>query len=129
METSYDGLDSPLVAPRLAGEGGGAPPAASAAGDAHMPRHRGALVAAVDHEVVPLGLAGDRLVDGVVEQAVALRGAQHRAQVGGVFLAEAHEQRAGAGDAHAVAGFTEIVPQGRNKAEPSAGLRDPDITV
>src|SRR5437899_12979109 len=78
-------------------------------GHAHVPRHGGALVAAVDHEVVALGLAGDRLVDCAVEQVVALRGAEHAAQVGRVFLAEAHEQRAGAGDAHAVAGFAEIV--------------------
>src|SRR5215467_1367475 len=100
---------------------------ALAPGDAHMARQRRALVAAVDHEVMAFGLAGDRLIDGVVEQVVALRGTQHAAQVGSVFLAEAHEQRARAGDAHAVAGFAEIVRQGRDEAEPPSGLGDPHI--
>src|SRR5215475_9506870 len=95
---------------------------ALAPGDAHMARQRRALVAAVDHEVMAFGLAGDRLIDGVVEQVVALRGTQHAAQVGGIVLAEAHEQRARAGDAHAVAGFAEIVRQRRDEAEPAAGL-------
>ena len=63
----------------------------------------GALMAAVDDEIVALGLARDRLVDRGIEQVVAFRGAQRRAQVGGVLLAEAHIERAGAGDAHAVA--------------------------
>ena len=40
----------------------------SAAGDAHVAGERGAPVAAIDDEVVALGLAGDRLVDRGIEQ-------------------------------------------------------------
>ena len=90
-------------------------------------RQRRALVAAVDDEVVALRLARDRVVDRGIEQVVALRGAQRRAQVGGVLLAEAHVERAGAGEAHAVAGFAEIVRQRRDEAEPAAGLGDAHI--
>ena len=50
----------------------------------------GCLCAPVDDEVVALRLAGDRLVDRAAQQLVVSRGAQRRAQVGGVLLAEAH---------------------------------------
>ena len=43
--------------------------ALSAAGHAHVARQRRPLMAAVDHEIMPLGLAGDRLVDRGIEQA------------------------------------------------------------
>ena len=76
---------------------------------------------AVDDEVVALGLARDRLLDGALEALVALGGAQRRAQVGGVLLAEAHVERAGAGDADAVAALAEIVGQRRDEAD--AGRR------
>src|SRR5882757_2880986 len=75
----------------------------SAAGHAHVARHRRALGAAVDDEVVALRLAQDRGVDRGVDEIVALGGAQRRAQVGGVFLPEAHIKRAGAGEPHAIA--------------------------
>ena len=88
----------------------------------------GPLMAAVDDEIVALGLARDRLLDRAIEEFVALRRAQRRAQVGGILLAEAHVERAGAGHAHAVAGFAEIVRERRDEAEPAAGLRHPDIT-
>src|SRR5690242_13662486 len=94
----------------------------STAGDAHMPRHRRALVPAVDDEVMALGLARDRLGDRRVERLVALAEAQRRAQIGGVLLAQAHEQRPGTGQAHAVAALAEIMGQGRDHAEPLAGL-------
>ena len=84
-------------------------------------------MATIDDEVVALGLAGDRLGDRLVEQFVALRGAQRRAQVGGIFLAEAHVERARAGDAHAIAGFAEIVGHRGDEAEPAAGFLDADI--
>ena len=84
----------------------------------------GRAVRAVDDEVVALRLARDRLVDRGLKQIVALGGAERRAQVGGVLLAEAHVERAGAGDAHAVAAFAEIVGQRRDEAEPAAGLGD-----
>ena len=44
----------------------------SAAGHAHVAGEGGAAVAAVDDEIVPLGLAGDRLVDCRVQQIVGL---------------------------------------------------------
>ena len=94
------------------------------AGDAHVPREGRPLVAAVDDEIVALGLARNRFVDGGEEEVVALGGAQRLAQIGGILLAEAHIQRAGAGDAHAIAGFAEIVGERRDEAEPAAGLGD-----
>src|SRR5918994_7098452 len=69
----------------------------SAAGDAHVSRQRGPLMASVDNEIVPLGLAGDGLVDRGIQKVVALGGAQRRAQIGSILLAEAHIERAGAG--------------------------------
>ena len=44
--------------------------AALAARDAHVARERGPLVAAVDDEIVALGLARNRLVDGGIEEIV-----------------------------------------------------------
>src|SRR5436190_1824622 len=85
------------------------------AGHAHVPRHRGLLVLAVDDEVVALGLARDRLVDCRLEELVSLRGAERRAEVGGVLLAEAHVERARAGDADAVAALAEIVGERRDE--------------
>src|SRR5262249_58369977 len=98
-----------------------------AAGDAHVAGEGRALVAAVDDEVVALGLAPDRLVDGGIERVVALRGAQRRAQIRRVVLAEAHVERAGAGDAHAVARLAEVMGERRDEAEPSAGFPHGDV--
>src|SRR5262249_46903351 len=64
--------------------------AGSAAGHAHVAGERRALVAPIDDEIVALGLARDRLCDRGVEQIVAFGGAQRGAQIGGVFLTEAH---------------------------------------
>src|SRR5205085_11171077 len=94
----------------------------SAAGHAHVARDSRATVAPVDDEVVAFGLARDRLVDRRIDEVVAFRGAQRRAQVRGVLLAEAHVERAGAGEAHAVAGLAEVMGEGRDEAEPPAGL-------
>ena len=99
----------------------------SPAGDAHVARQRGALVPAIDDEIVALGLAGDRLVDGGVEEIVAFGGAQRLAQIGRVVLAEAHIERAGAGDAHAIAGFAEIVGERGDEAEPPAGFANAHV--
>src|SRR5688572_4408845 len=101
---------------------------ASAAGHAHMPGDRGPGVAAVDDEVVPLGLARDRLAYGGDQRLIALALAQRRAQVGRVLLAQAHIEGAGAGEAHAVAGFAEIVRERCDEAEPPAGLAHAHIT-
>src|SRR6185369_5896160 len=84
-------------------------------------------VAAVDDEVVALGLARDRGADGVHENRVIAARAQRRAQVGGVFLAEAHVERAGAGHAHAVAALAEIMGERRDEAEPPPGLLDREV--
>src|SRR5215475_10199017 len=94
---------------------------------AHVARECRAAVAAVDDEIVALGLARDRLVDRIIEQIVAFRGTQRRAQICGVLLPEAHVERARAGDADAVAGFAEIVRQRRDEAEPAAGLLDAHV--
>jgi hypothetical protein len=67
---------------------------------------------AVHDEVVALWLARDRVFDGGVQEVVALGSAQRLAQIGSVFLAEAHVKRARAGDAHAVAGLAEIMGEG-----------------
>src|SRR5688572_3108087 len=50
--------------------------------DAHVPLHRWALVAAVDDEIVALGLAGDGFVHRFHQQRVVGAGAQRCAQVG-----------------------------------------------
>src|SRR5262249_15496678 len=78
------------------------PPGKSAARHAHMSADRGSGVPAIDDEVVALGLAADRFVDGRLQQLVAFARPQRRAQVGGVILAETHVQRARAGEPHAV---------------------------
>jgi hypothetical protein len=83
-------------------------------------------VAAVDDddEVMAPGFSADRFSDGGIEKTVGFRGAQRLAQVGGVFPAEAHIERAGAGHSHAIAGFAEIVRERRDEAELSAGFRN-----
>src|SRR5271157_1095379 len=96
---------------------------ASAAGHAHMAGNGRALVAAIDNEIVALGLAPDRLVDRGKEQVVGLRGAQWFAQIGRVFLAETHIECAGAGHPHAIAGFAEIMRERSNETEAAAGFR------
>src|SRR5271170_7186014 len=94
----------------------------SAAGDAHMARHRNRALAAVDDEVVALGLARDRGADGVLQKLVAVRGAQRRAQIGAVLLPEAHIERAGAGKPYAVAALAEIMGEGGDEAQAPSGL-------
>ncbi len=81
-------------------------------------------MAAIDDEIVALGLAGDRFVNGGLEQPVALGQAQRGAQIGGVLLTEAHIERASAGDADAIAALAEIVRQRRDEADPTPGLAD-----
>src|SRR3954453_15844775 len=81
----------------------------SAAGGAHMARHGGLLGAPVDDEVVAQGLARDGFVDGAGEKSVVGARPQRRPQVGGGVLAEAHIERAGAGQAYSVAALAEIM--------------------
>src|SRR6185437_16169468 len=94
----------------------------SAAGERHLAGYGGAVVEAIDDEVVALGLAADGLVDGRIDDGIIRRGAQRRTQIGGIVLAEAHIEHAGASQAHAVAAFAEIVAQRRDEAEPPPGL-------
>ncbi|QTK78462.1 hypothetical protein AT6N2_C0581 [Agrobacterium tumefaciens] len=88
----------------------------------------GAVVGAVDDEIMPLRLAQQGFVDGAGEMGVAVGGAQRRAQIGGVILTEAHIKRAGTGEADAVAAFAEIMRHRRDEAKPAAGFLHRDIT-
>ncbi|MPL99900.1 hypothetical protein SDC9_46121 [bioreactor metagenome] len=77
---------------------------------------------------MPLRLARDGGADRRDQGRVIVRaGAQRRAQIGAVLLAEAHEQFARAGHPHPVAAFAEIVAQRRDEAEALAGLGQPHI--
>src|SRR5215469_12142294 len=82
----------------------------------------GSVVAAVDDEIVALGFPRDRFADRRFERLVALGLTQRRAQIGRVLLSEAHIERAGAGQAHAIAALAEIMGQWRDEAEPPTGL-------
>src|SRR5262249_22017642 len=92
-----------------------------------MPLDRWRLVPAVDHEVMALGLAGDRLVDRDLEEAVALGGAHGSAEVSSVVLAETHIERARAGEPHPVAALAEVMGERGDHAEPPAGLAHPIV--
>ena len=56
----------------------------------------------------PRGLRRIASSSAALQRLVAWRGAQRRAQVGLVFLAEAHVERAGAGHAHPIAGSQKL---------------------
>ena len=75
----------------------------------------------------PLGLRAIASSMAAFEKIVALGGPQGRAQVGGILLAQAHVERAGAGEPHAVAALAEIMGERRDEAEPAAGLLHPHI--
>ena len=72
-------------------------------------------------------LPRDRPVDRCAQNLVAFRGPQGRAQIGRILLTQAHEQRARAGHADAVAALAEIVRERRDEAEAPAGLPYPDV--
>src|SRR5579859_7721246 len=93
MMRAASGQDCHLSTPSM--EAAGRLPLA--AGDAHMARHGRTAMAPVDDEIMPFGLAADRLRDRRVERAVLGAGAQRRAEIGRIFLAEAHVERAGTG--------------------------------
>src|ERR1700674_629746 len=100
----------------------------STAGNAHMAADTGAVVPAIDDEIVALGVQADGAVDRCAEQLVIGGGAQRLAQIGGILVAEAGVQRAGTGDPHAVAGLAEIMGHRRNEAELATGLADANVT-
>ena len=63
-----------------------------------------------------------------MKRLVTLAGAERLPEIGGIFLSEAHVERAGAGEADAVAALAEIMGHGRDEAEAPARLLHPDIT-
>src|SRR4029077_11140666 len=79
-------------------------------------------MAAVDDEIMALRLAQERSIDRRVDELVAFRCAQRRAQVGGILLAETHIERTGAGEAHAIARLAEVMRERGNEAEPPTSL-------
>src|SRR5262245_28137203 len=74
-----------------------------------------------------LWLPGDGRVDRGIEEGVIGTCAKRRLEIGCVLLAETHIESAGAGDAHAIARFAEIVRQWRDEAEPPSSLAHLDI--
>src|SRR6266496_5708451 len=102
-------------------------PEISTAGNAHMAANTGAVMPAVDDEVVALRLQPDGAVDGGGQQIIVGGGAQRFAQIGGILVAEAGVQRPGAGDPYPVTGLAEIMRHRRDEAELAAGLGNADI--
>src|SRR6185437_11033167 len=77
---------------------------------------------------MPLRLACDGPIDRGIHKIVAFGGAQRRAQIGGVLLAQTHIERARARDAHAIARLAEIMGHWRDETEPAAGFLDAHVT-
>src|SRR6056297_3841831 len=78
-------------------------------------------------EIVAFGLALDGGANGVLELRIVVRRPQRRAQVGHVLLSEAHVKLPGAGQAHAVAAFAEVMRERRDEADLLARLLQLDI--
>src|ERR1700721_4051206 len=122
-------LENRRFAPRQAPvRSGTSTPEISAAGDAHMPADARAIVPAIDDEVMAFRLQSDRPIDRLAELLVVSGGPQRLAQIGGILVAAAGMQRAGAGDPHPVAGIAEIMGHRRDEAELAAGFADMHIT-
>lgn len=68
----------------------------SPAGDTHVAIDGGAPVAPVDDEVMSLRFASNSVTDRLLKKLVAFGATQGRTKVGGILLAEAHEEGAGA---------------------------------
>ena len=99
----------------------------SAARYAHVPPRRGVAARRGRSGNRGPSACADGGADRRFQQIVGFGAAQRRAQIGGVVLAQAHIERAGAGDAHAIAALAEIVRERRDEAEPAAGLGDVEI--
>src|SRR6476469_2796141 len=69
-----------------------------------------------------LGLGRDRRVDGGVKQTVGFACSERRSKIGGILLAEAHIESAGAGHPYSVARLTEIMGERRDETESASGL-------
>ena len=76
---------------------------ALSSGHAHVTADAWPVVAAIDDEIVALGLEADGAVDGGVEQVVIARCSQRFAQIRGVLVTEAGVDRTSAGNPHAIA--------------------------
>ena len=74
-----------------------------------------------------LGLARDGRADRFLQHRVIGAGAQGRAQIGHILLAEAHIQLARAGQPHPVAAFAEIMRERRDEADLLPCLFQPHI--
>src|SRR6186713_3597233 len=82
---------------------------------------------AVDDEVVAFRLQPDGAIDRGRQQIVVGGGAKWFAQIGGILVAKAGMQRAGAGDPYPITGLAEIMRHRRDETELAAGLGNPDI--
>ena len=84
-------------------------------------------MAAVDDEIVSLGLAANGFINGIVQKFVAFRCAQGRAQVSGILLTKAHIECPGTGQANAIAALAEIVGHWRDESDATTGFLHLDI--
>src|SRR4051812_35098157 len=89
-----------------------------------MARYRRAVVAAVNHEIMALRLAGNGSIDCRVKRLIAFGCPQRRTEAPRTLLSQAQEYRAGTGHPHAIAGFTEVVVLRRDEARPASILLD-----
>src|SRR6516165_6436075 len=92
-----------------------------------MTGNRRPIVAAVDNEVVPLGLTTDCLLDRRFEELVAFGLPQRGTEVRRILLAKAHIEGSGTGEPDPIAALAEIVGQRGDKAEPTSRLAHRDI--
>src|SRR4051794_20101635 len=81
----------------------------------------------VDDEVMAFWLAGDGIVDGLVQKVIALGGPHRSPEVGGILLAEAHEKPPRAGEPHPIAALAEIMRHGGDEADLAPGFLDADV--
>jgi len=70
----------------------------------------------------------NRGVNRRIEQVIRLACPQRSAKIGGIFLPETHIERAGTGHPHAVAGFAEIVGEGRDESQSAASFSNSGIS-
>ena len=75
------------------------------------------LAASFDDEVMTLWLGRDRRVDSGVKQMVGFACSERRSKIGGILLAEAHIESAGAGHPYPIARLTEIVGERRDETK------------
>lgn len=86
------------------------------------------MVFTVNDEIMALRLGGDGRMDGLNHRVIAGAGPQHRPQINGVILAQAHIERAGTGQTHPITAFAEVMGQRGDKANSAACFRRLHIT-